>query len=133
MLFKLPQDMDNNGYPTKSDGGIEWSTDFYVLCHEARSPVEWLENGNVLELRRYNPATVPWTLVDRKILAHWVERILIESRGPQFYQTGNYDPTLGIDQLRITMWFRRNDVSRLRERQVKIKQISTVIFRSIDR
>ncbi|HEX7900618.1 MAG TPA: prepilin-type N-terminal cleavage/methylation domain-containing protein [Planctomycetota bacterium] len=133
MAFRIPEDLDGDGYPTNSAGRIEWSPDVYVICHEARSAVEWLENGNVLELRRYDTSTTPWTLVNRKVLAHWVERLLIQSRDSGYYQTGDYDPTLGLDQLRITIWFRRNDVSRQRARQVKIKQVSTVMFRSVDR
>jgi prepilin-type N-terminal cleavage/methylation domain-containing protein len=134
IAFKLPEDANGDGYPTNSTGGIEWSSDVYVICHEARSPVEWIENGNVLELRRYTPqAGGGYALVSRTILAHWVERVLFESRNSSFYQTGNYDPTLGVDQLRVTLWFRRNDVSRLREKQIAIKQVGTVMFRSVDR
>ena len=140
IAFRLPEDLNNDGYPTDATGRIEWSSDVYVLCHEARSPVEWLENGNVLELRRYDPTVIDpetggWTLVSRKVLAHWVERILIQSRSAAFYKTGDgsYDSTLGIDQLRITIWFRRNDVSKRRERQVAFKQVSCVLFRSVDR
>jgi prepilin-type N-terminal cleavage/methylation domain-containing protein len=133
IAFRLPEDVNLDGYPTDASGRIEWSNHVYVICHESRSPVEWLESGNVLELRRYDPSTTPWTLVSRKVLAHWVERILIESRGPAYYQTGEYDSTLGLDQLRITIWFRRNDVTRQRARQIAIKQVSCVLFRSVDR
>lgn len=137
IAFRQPQDGANtaaDGYPTDANGNIEWGQDVLVICHEARSPVEWIENGNVLELRRYRPMPGgDYKLVGRTILAHWVERVLFESRNATFYQTGNYDPTLGIDQLRITLWFRRQDVSRLRERQIAIKQVGTVMFRSVDR
>ncbi len=131
IAFRLPEDGDGDGYVTDASGNIEWSNDVYVICHEARSPVEWLENGNVLELRRYDSAT--WKLLERRVLASWVERILFESQSPQFYQTENYDPTLGFDQVRVTIWFRRNDISRSRERQIAFKQVSTVLFRSVDR
>lgn len=134
IAFRLPEDGASgapDGYPTDANGGIEWSSDIYVICHEARSPVEWIENGNVLELRRYDSTT--WKLKERRTLAHWVERVLIESKNASFYQTGNYDTSLGQDQLRITVWFRRNDVSRQRARQVTTKVVSTVLFRSVDR
>ena len=131
LAFRLPEDGDGDGYVTDSSGNIEWSDDVYVLCHEARSPVEWLESGNVLELRRYDSTT--WKMLDRRVLANWVERVLFESQSPQIYQTENYDPTLGFDQIRVTIWFRRSDVSRQRERQIAFKQVSTVLFRSVDR
>ncbi len=131
IAFRLPEDVDLDGYVTDSSGNIEWSSDVYVICHEARSPVEWLENGNVLELRRYDSTT--WKLLERRVLANWVERVLFESQSSRFYQTENYDRTLGFDQLRVTIWFRRNDVSRQRERQVAFKQVSTVLLRSVDR
>lgn len=132
MMFRLPS--DKQAHPTDANGNVQWGEDVFVICHEARSPVEWIENGNVLELRRYTPVSGgDWTLVSRQVLAHWLERILFESQSNKWYVTDNYDATLGLDQIRITMWFRRNDISRQRARQITTKQSSTVMFRSVDR
>ncbi|MFN3485455.1 MAG: type II secretion system protein J [Planctomycetota bacterium] len=156
MAFMLPGPADvtdPRGRPVGIDGFIRWGapvgsvgvTDLYaaviVSDPEARTPAQRNDPArNELQLREYDKVR---TLVRRRTLARGVERIVFQSAGPSTgFVTGAYPSDLefrndselgqplGPYQIRVTLWMRGVD---MQGRPLRLRQSSTVNFRSIDR
>jgi hypothetical protein len=142
ILFRLPRANDGGQHPTDAKGEIEWGNDnvptetaYYaiVLVHNPAS------RQNELQLREYNGTKFGTQLLRKRVLATDVDRIQFMAQGNTalnvptgFCRTGNgnYDPNLGLNQIRITMWFWKKDIN---GKDVKLKQSSTVNLRSVQR
>jgi len=97
--FKLPEDpdpSDGENYPTDAFGNIEWSDETYAVVLITAA------NGvNELRLRTYNGANA---LTQEVTLARYVEAFFLETLNGTF---GNANPTLGQDQVRMRIFFRK--------------------------
>ena len=126
VAFRVPKTTEaNKVYPTDpTTGAVEWGTDVLAIV---LVPGNF---GNELQMRWYDATTQ--TLVRQVVLTRDVERLLFQSTGggaaPDFYQTGNADPTLQGNELRVTLWFWTRDIN---NNIVKLSQSSTFNFRSI--
>lgn len=97
---------------------------------------------NQLELREYSAAPKRF-LIRRSVLAYNVERIVFaSSKGNSvgaYYLTGGVgtefqDSSLGINQLRVTLWMWKNDMNKKQRSQIqafRAKQSMTVNLRSV--
>jgi hypothetical protein len=118
-------------------GAVEWGTEVFVIALvPGLNYGQGGYFGNELQLRMYNATTQTF---DRKIvLGRYVERILFEARCsqasiaglPGFYAPGNYDATLGQNEMRVTIWLVKADVN---GKLVKVKASNTFNFRSVTR
>jgi hypothetical protein len=125
-------------------GAVEWGTEVFViaLVPGLNYGLDAAGNqlggyfGNELQLRMYNATTQ--TFDKRIVLGRYVERILFEARilpagiggTPGFYMPGNYDSTLGQNEMRVTIWLVKKDVN---GKLVKVKASNTFNFRSVIR
>jgi hypothetical protein len=142
ILFRLPRDKDGDRRPTDAQGDIEWGKDnvgtetaFYaiVIVHNPAT------QQNEVQLREYNGTMFGTKLLRKRALASNVDRIQFMARGNPATNLptgfcrvgdGNYDPNLGLNQLRVTLWFWKKDIN---GRDVKLKQSTTVNLRSVER
>lgn len=142
IIFRLPRDKDGDRHPTDAQGNIEWGKDdvgtetaFYavVIVHHPAA------RQNELQLREYNGTAFGTKLLRKRVIASNVDRVQFVAQGNPATNVatgfcrvgaGNYDPNLGLHQLRITVWFWKKDIN---GKDVKLRQSSTVNFRSVER
>lgn len=114
IAFRIPQDIDGDGFPTESGTGrVEWGSDTYAIVLTPRA-----DGVNELRLLTFDSTM---TLTTQRVFVSYVERLLFETQAT--------DSTLGLNQIRITLWLRQKDIS---EKTLKIRSVSTVNFRSIE-
>lgn len=140
IIFRLPRDRDGDKHPTDASGNIEWGKD-NVSTETAFYAIAIVSNPNVklneLQIRQYNGTAFGTTLLKKTVLTRNLDRIQFKARGSGGVPTGfcspgaaNLDPDLGLNQLAITLWFWKKDLS---GKDVKIVQSTTVNLRSVDR
>lgn len=136
IIFRLPKDKDGDKHPTDASGNIEWGKDT-ISTETAYYAIVIVSNPNVklneLQIRQYNGASFGTQLLKKTVLTRNLDRIEFKASGNAgFCRPGatHLDPNLGINQLAITLWFWKKDLS---GKDVKVKQSTTVNLRSVDR
>ncbi|MBI2933152.1 MAG: prepilin-type N-terminal cleavage/methylation domain-containing protein [Planctomycetes bacterium] len=112
IAYKLTENV--NGFPTDpATGRINWSADTFAIV-----VVPDAGGVNEVRIRRYDAAN---TLISDRRVGSYVERMSIETQATT--------PTLGPNEVRVTLWFRRPDAN---QKVQQYRSSATLNYRCIE-